>query len=101
MSDTIACPCPSPHTPWSGCIHDRPRRRGMTAVDVTSPTLPAMAKAATEAPPTNETLERVLKTEPLKVLDRLPDCIERREAERLVNVVDDLAHRAHERIRPE
>lgn len=43
MSDPKPCPCPSPHTPWSGCIHDMPPWSGMTAVDVTSPTLPAMA----------------------------------------------------------
>jgi hypothetical protein len=54
-----------------------------------------------DKPPDNETLERVLKTEPLKVLQKLPGCTERREAERLVDVVDDLAHRAHEKIRPD
>jgi hypothetical protein len=61
MSDPKPCPCPSPHAPWSGCIHDvrisrdtMPRWSGTAAVDVTnwnstpgvdvtSPTLPAMA----------------------------------------------------------
>jgi hypothetical protein len=66
MSDPKPCPCPSPHAPWSGCIHDvrisrdtMPRWSGTAAVDVTnwsstagvditSPTLPAMADHAYE-----------------------------------------------------
>jgi hypothetical protein len=51
-------------------------------------------------PLTHESLERVLKTEPLKALDTLPDCTESREAKRLVEVVDDLAHQAREKVKP-
>jgi hypothetical protein len=53
-----------------------------------------------DKPPDHETLERVLKTEPLKALDTLPDCTESREAKRLVSVVDDLAHQAREKVKP-
>lgn len=53
-----------------------------------------------DQPVSHEAIERVLKTEPLRVIETLPDCVESREAKRLVEVVDDLAHRALERIKP-
>lgn len=53
-----------------------------------------------DTPITHEELETVLKTRPLEAIGKLPDCVESREAKRLVEVVDDLAHRARERIKP-
>lgn len=49
----------------------------------------------------HELIERVLGTEPKHLLDRLPDCIETREARRLAKVTEDLAHQAHERRQTE
>lgn len=53
-----------------------------------------------EQPLTHEVIERAVKTEPLRVLSTLPDCVESREAKRLVEIVDGLAHQAREKVQP-
>ena len=52
-----------------------------------------------EKPPDHETLERVLEKAPMEIIDRLPECVESREARRLIPVVRDLAYRARERMK--
>lgn len=51
--------------------------------------------------PSHEDLERVLRVDPEKLLSKLPDCTESREAKRLVSVVDELAHQAREKVKPQ
>lgn len=51
----------------------------------------------TDALPSNADIERIVKQHPLEILSRLPDSIERREAERLVRDAETLAHQARER----
>jgi hypothetical protein len=52
-------------------------------------------------PPDHETLERVLKTEPNRVLNLLPDCTATRSAKRNLEIVYAYAKEAREQIRPE
>jgi hypothetical protein len=51
--------------------------------------------------PDYETLEKTFKTAPEEVLSRLPDCIESREAKRLIPIVTDLVYHAREQARRE
>lgn len=51
--------------------------------------------------PDHETLERVLHTEPLKVLERLPDNTESRSAKRHLDLVYQYAKEAREKIKTE
>lgn len=50
-----------------------------------------------QKPLTHEAAETVVRDEPLKVISRLPDCIESREARRLVDVLTDLVHQSIEK----
>lgn len=47
--------------------------------------------------PDHQEIERWIKQQPLEVIARLPDSIERREAERLIRAAEDVAHVARER----
>lgn len=47
---------------------------------------------------THETIEKWMKDQPVDVLARLPDCTETREAARHVDIANDLAHRALEKV---
>jgi hypothetical protein len=51
--------------------------------------------------PDFETIERVIKTEPQKLLDALPDSTEARSAKRHLDLAYDYAHQARERSKPE
>jgi hypothetical protein len=51
--------------------------------------------------PDYETLEKTFKTAPEEVLSRLPDCIESREAKRLIPIVTDLVYHAREQAKHE
>lgn len=50
-----------------------------------------------DTPITHEELDKWLTEQPKYVLGRLPNNIERREAERLVDVIADLAHQSREK----
>ena len=45
----------------------------------------------------HEEIERRVKDQPIDTLARLPDCVETREAARLIGVAADLAHQAREK----
>lgn len=47
--------------------------------------------------PSHEDIDRWCREQPKSVIAKLPDCIEKREAERLVDVLADLVHEARER----
>lgn len=51
-------------------------------------------------PPDHETLERILKTEPNRILNLLPDCTETRSAKRNLEIAYSLAKEARERVKP-
>jgi hypothetical protein len=50
--------------------------------------------------PDHEEIERVLKTEPLKVLERLPDNTESRSAKRHLDLAYGYAKESRERVKP-
>ena len=52
-------------------------------------------------PISHQEIERVFQAEPDKIIARLPDCIESREAKRLAPILKDLVHHARERVRTE
>jgi len=51
-------------------------------------------------PVTHQHIEQTIEM-PKAVISRLPDCTETREAARLLDVVEDLAHRTIERVEAE
>lgn len=48
--------------------------------------------------PDHETIEKWVHDQPMDVVKRLPDSIEKRECERLIPIVADLAYRAREKV---
>jgi hypothetical protein len=49
--------------------------------------------------PDYEELEKTFSTEPKRLLETLPDCIESREAKRLIPIVTDLVYHAREQAK--
>lgn len=53
-----------------------------------------------DQPPSHEDIDRYCRELPKSIIARIPDSIEKREAERLADVMADLAHQAREHRAP-
>jgi hypothetical protein len=79
---TVAVPCPDGRP---GC---------------TVPHVVYGAREATMALPDHETIERYCRELPRTTVARLPDSVDKQEAERLIDALAEVAHRAREHCHP-